>query len=73
MQIKYSREQDILMIELSTEPIDYAEEAGPVIAHFTKERKLVLLEIMDASKIWDEARRQSIAEEIFELRALVSA
>jgi len=73
MKIKYSREQDILMIELSTEPIDYAEEAGPIIAHFTKERKLVLLEIMDASEIWDEARRESINEEVAELRALITA
>jgi len=73
MKIRYSREQDILIIELSTDPIDYAEEAGPIIAHFTKEGKLVLLEIMDASEIWDEARNQSISEEVSELRALITA
>lgn len=73
MKIKYSREQDILIIELSTEPVDHAEEAESIIAHFTKEGKLVLLEIMDASEIWDEARKQSINEEVSELRALISA
>ena len=73
MKIRYSREQDILMVELSTSPIDYAEEVGPIIAHFTKEHKLVLLEIMDASEIWNEARKQSITEEVSELRALITA
>lgn len=72
MKVSYSREQDILMIEVCTEPIDYAEEAGLIIAHFTKEHKLVLLEIMDAREIWDEARRQSIKEEVSELRSLIT-
>ena len=34
MKIKYDRDVDILMIELSDEKIDYAEEAGPMIIHF---------------------------------------
>lgn len=39
MKISYNREQDILMYEVSDEPIDYAEEVGPV-----------LMEILDASE-----------------------
>jgi len=49
MKIRYSRDEDILLIELSDEKVDYAEEAGPIIVHFTKDRKPVILEILDAS------------------------
>lgn len=50
MKISYNRESDILMLEISNEPIDHAEETGPVIVHFTKEDKPVLLEVLDASE-----------------------
>jgi hypothetical protein len=50
MKVEYSREEDILMYEVSDEPIDYAEEMESVIVHFTKSGKPVLLEILDASK-----------------------
>lgn len=49
MKVRYDREADILLIEGSNEKIDYAEEMGPIIVHFTKDRKPVLLEILDAS------------------------
>ena len=73
MKIKYNREQDILLIDVSQEPIDYAEEVGSIIVHFTKENKPVLLEIMDASEVWEKAIGESIKEEVSELRALISA
>ena len=47
-KIKYSRDVDALLIELSEKPIDYAEEKGRIIVHFTKEGEPVLLEILDA-------------------------
>ncbi len=50
MKISYNREQDILMYEVSDEPIDYAEEVGPIIVHFSKKGKPVLMEILDASE-----------------------
>jgi uncharacterized protein YuzE len=56
-KFKYSPEEDILMYEVSSEPIDYAEETGSVIVHFTKEGKPVLLEIMDASKFLAKTAR----------------
>jgi uncharacterized protein YuzE len=31
--------------------IDYAEEAGSIIIHFTKDGKPVLIEILDASEL----------------------
>ena len=49
MQVTYNRKEDILVLELSSGVIDHAEEAGPLIAHFSVDGKLVLLEILDAS------------------------
>jgi hypothetical protein len=49
MKIRYNRKEDILTLELSEALIDHAEEAGPMIAHFSAEDQLVLLEILEAS------------------------
>jgi hypothetical protein len=49
-KIKYSQDVDALLIELSDKPIDYAEEEGQVIIHFTKSGEPVLLEILDAKE-----------------------
>ena len=47
-KIKYSKDVDTLLIELSDKQIDYAEEEGQVIIHFSKDGEFVLLEILDA-------------------------
>jgi len=60
MKIRYDREVDIIMIELSDEQIDYAEEAGPIIIHFTKDNRPVLIEILDASEFLAELTKISI-------------
>lgn len=57
MKISYNREQDILMYEISDEPIDYAEEVGNIIVHLTKEGKPVILEILDASEFLAETTK----------------
>lgn len=57
MKISYNREQDILMHEISEEPIDYAEEVGNIIVHFTKKGKPVLLEVLDASEFLAETTK----------------
>lgn len=51
MKIKYDREVDIITIDQGDvgDKIAYGEEMGPLIAHFTEEGKLVLLEILEAS------------------------
>ena len=49
-KIKYDKETDILMIEFSDKPIDYAEEEEQIIVHFTKNEEPVLLEILDAKE-----------------------
>ena len=48
MKVKYSRDVDILLVWLSDEPFDYAEETEGVITHFSAAGKPVLLEIQGA-------------------------
>ena len=47
-KISYSKDVDALLIELSDKQIDYAEEEGQMIIHFSKDDEPVLLEILDA-------------------------
>ncbi len=49
-KIRYSKDVDALLVELSDHPIDYAEESGPVIVHFSKSGEPVLLEILNAKE-----------------------
>ena len=49
-KIKYSKDVDILLIELSDKPIDYTEEEGRIIIHFSKDGEPVLIEISDAKE-----------------------
>ncbi len=46
-KISYSKDVDALLIELSNEPIAYAEEEGAVILHYSQNDKLVLVEVLD--------------------------
>ena len=48
MKVKYDREVDILLVKLSDDPFDYAEEANGVITHFSRDGRPVLLEIQGA-------------------------
>ncbi|RSN74577.1 DUF2283 domain-containing protein [Candidatus Methanodesulfokora washburnensis] len=50
MRVRYSRDEDILIIELSDDKIDHAEEMESIIVHFTENNRLVMLEILDASR-----------------------
>jgi len=47
-RIKYSKDVDALLIELSDKEIYYAEEKGQMIIHFSRDGEPVLLEILDA-------------------------
>lgn len=49
-KIKYSKDVDALMVELSDKSIDYAEEEGQVIVHFSHDGEPVLIEILDAKE-----------------------
>ncbi len=63
MKISYDREEDILMVETAPGKIDYAEEMGPIIVHFNKDDKPVLLEILNASDFLSMATKSSIKAE----------
>ncbi len=70
MKIKYNREDDVLMIELNKQPIDYAEQSGDLIVHFSPKREAVLLEILDASKFLKETTQvlpPKIRQQLFAL------
>jgi len=55
MKVKYSPEVDILMYEVSKAAIDHTEEVGDIIVHYSKRRKPVLLEILNASSFLNQA------------------
>jgi len=69
MNFKYSKEDDILMVELNNKPIDYAEQSGDLIVHFSPQREAVLIEVLEASKFLKQASKslpQSIKEEVLQ-------
>lgn len=49
-KIRYSDDADALLIELSEEEIDHAQQSGSFIVHFSKEGVPVVLEILDAKE-----------------------
>lgn len=49
-KIRYSKDVDALLIELSDKPIDHAEEKGRFIIHFAVDGEPVLLEIFNAKE-----------------------
>ncbi len=51
MKVKYSRDVDILLVWLSDDPFDYAEETNGFITHFSAAGKPVLLEIQGAREL----------------------
>ena len=52
MQIKYSPDADILMVKLGTGiPVDSIDVAEGLIAHYSQDKKLLEIEILDASQI----------------------
>lgn len=48
MRVKYSPDVDVLLVRLSDDPVDYAEETDGVIAHFAHDGKPILFEIQGA-------------------------
>ena len=60
MKISYDRHHDIMLLGLSSRAIDYAEKVGPIIIHFSKTDKPVLLEILDASEILSAIVKNSL-------------
>ncbi len=51
----YEPEDEVLNIWLSKKPIDYAQQSGDIIVHFTEDGEAVYLEILDASHFLKQA------------------
>ena len=52
MQIKYSPDADVLIVKLSPGiPVDSIDVAEGLIAHYSQDKKLLEIEILDASDI----------------------
>jgi uncharacterized protein YuzE len=47
-KIRYNKDVDALLVELSSEPVDHAEGSERFIVHSSRTGELVLLEILDA-------------------------
>ena len=53
-KVRYSKDVDALIIELSDDAIAYAEDEGRVILHYSNNEKLVLIEILDFKQFMSE-------------------
>jgi len=53
-KIRYSKDVDALLIELSEDAIAYAEDEGRIILHYSLNDKLVLIEILDFKRSMSE-------------------
>lgn len=49
-KISYDPEADVLRVEISKRPIDYAREMGNIVVHFTKQGLPVYLEVLEAKR-----------------------
>jgi len=49
-RITYEPEADVLRVEISKTPIDYAREVGNLVVHFSRKGLPVYVEILEAKK-----------------------
>lgn len=56
-KINYESEADVLTYEMTNQSIDYAQEIGDIVVHFTKKNTPVLIEILEASKFLKKAEK----------------
>ena len=66
MKIKYYKEDDILVLQLRNVSYDYAEMEGNFVVHFSKDKKPVRIEVLNASKFL-KAESKALPREIKEL------
>ena len=55
VNMSYEPEADVLRIEASREPIEYAAEMGNAIVHFSPDGAPVYFEILEASRFLKQA------------------
>lgn len=67
-QMRYDREDDVLMIWLTRDAqVDHAEQTGNTIVHMTEEGHPVLLEILQAQEFVMEILRTAMSPEPAEI------
>ena len=59
-KITYSKEVDVLLIELSNDSIAYAEQEDNTILHYSQDNKLVLIEILNFRRSMSEKTIQEL-------------
>ncbi len=59
-KITYSKDVDVLLIELSNAPIAYAEQKDNTILHYSQDNQLVLIEILDFRRSMSEKTIQEL-------------
>ena len=64
-KMSYEKEADVLRVELSSLPIDYAEELGPFVVHYSKRRIPVYIELLNASQFVKDSKQAFIHEGVF--------
>lgn len=57
MSVKYYQEDDLLVIKYSRKPFKAAEKIGSFLVHYDKNRKPVMVEILNASKLLKETTK----------------
>ena len=63
-KISYEPEADVLMLEITNKPIDFAKEIDNVVVHFTKNNIPVLIEILEASKFLSKVKNLIVTNKI---------
>lgn len=56
-KFSYDAESDVMRIEISKKPIDYAKEMGNIVVHFTKDGLPVYLEVLEAKKFLTRTKK----------------
>ena len=56
-KMSYDPESDVLRVELSKKPIDYATEIGSFVVHFSPKDLPVYIEILEAKKFLRRTER----------------
>jgi uncharacterized protein YuzE len=63
VKIQYSSDVDALLIRISDRNIDYAEEVGDFVLHYSPEGELVLIEVFQATQFLMSLLRSMIQRE----------
>lgn len=56
-KMSYEPEADLLRVELAFGKIDYAQEMGPFIVHYSKKNEPLYIEILEARKFFSQSQK----------------